>query len=126
MMPGNFNLQMYRGDTAYWDFRLWEDTEKTIPTDLTDVEAKAEIRDKPSGAIITEITLFVELPNIIHASVLPEVTEILPPKGVWDLQLTYLNGVIATVLRGDVTVTPDVTDSAVAVAAARTAVRVVK
>lgn len=111
MMPATLPLTLYRGDTARWQFKLWADTDKTEPVDLTDVTPKAEIRDKPSGTKISELACTVTLPNIIDASLEPAISRTLPAKGFWDLQLTYSSGDIATVLAGPVTVTPDITDS---------------
>jgi hypothetical protein len=129
-VPGNYPLQLYRGDTNRWDFKLWEDPDKTTPTDLSGVLPKAEIRDKPSGATIIEMSTIVEGPNIIHMVLQPIQSLLVPAKAVWDLQLTLLNGDILTILRGDVNMTPDVTDSTVVLAtsALRTAptMRVVK
>lgn len=116
-VPGNYPLQLYRGDTNRWDFKLWEDPDKTTPTDLTDVLTKAEIREKPSGTTIIAMTTIVEGPNTIHMLLLPSQSLLVPAKAVWDLQLTLVNGDILTILRGDVAMTPDVTDSTVVVAA---------
>jgi hypothetical protein len=113
MPPGNYTLNLYRGDTYRWQFTLWADEAKTEPADLTDVIPKAEIRDKPAGAQIADIECVVELPNIILAT-LPAATSHALPQGnttAWDLQLTYASGDVATILGGRVTVTPDVTDS---------------
>lgn len=111
MMPANLPLQIYRGDTARWQFKLWANTDKTDPVDLTNVTPKAEIRDKPSGTKISELNCDVQLPNIINATLDPATSRSLPAKGYWDLQLTYTSGDINTVLAGAVTVTPDITDS---------------
>lgn len=111
MMPATLPLQLYRGDTARWQFKLWADTGKTQPVDLADVTPKAEIRDKPSGTKISELVCVVELPNIINATLDPVTSRTLPAKGYWDLQLTYSSGDISTVLAGAVSVTPDITDS---------------
>lgn len=116
--PGNYPLKLYRGDTYRWQFKLWDDPEKTIPTDLTGVTPKAEIRDKPSGAIKAPITTSVTAPNIIEAILTAADCANLPVKGAWDLQLTYANGDVSTVLAGTVDVTLDVTDSVVGLAAA--------
>lgn len=112
MMPAALPLTLYRGDTARWQFKLWADTGKTQPVDLTGVTPKAEIRDKPGGTVKGALDCVVELPNIINASLDPAVSRNLPSKASWDLQLTYASGDIETVLAGPVSVTPDVTDSA--------------
>jgi hypothetical protein len=114
MIPGTMNLDLYRGDTTRWQFKLWLDAEKTDPLDLSGVVAKAEIRDKPGGKKITPIQCVITLPNIIDASLLAVNSKLLPLKGSWDLQLTYTGGDVATLLAGKVVVIADVTDSGAA------------
>ena len=112
MTPGKLALSLYRGDSYRWSFLLWTDTAKTIPADLTGVIAKAEIRDKPGGNMIVPTVCTVVLPNTITMVLDALDSQLLPPAGVWDLQLTYPTGEVATVLAGAVTTTADVTDSA--------------
>ncbi len=111
MMPANLALDIYRGDTSRWQFKLWSDTAKTIPIDLTGVTPKAEIRDKPAGTVLSELDCEVETTNVINVSLLPDASRSLPKKGYWDLQLTHPGGDVTTIVAGAVTVTPDVTDS---------------
>lgn len=121
MQPGTYNLTLYRGDSYEWDFVCWADAFKTTPADLTGAIAKAEIRNAPGGAtvmellcVITDSTVNVQLPVILWEGWALRTA-------VWDLQLTYLDGTVATIVAGSVTVTPDVTDSETI--AARTEVR---
>lgn len=109
MTPGRYSLQLYRGDTAQWQFVLWSDTEKTIPTDLDGVTPAAQIRDAPGGSCTLTLDLEIELPNIINASLPAVATSLAPSRGMWDLQLTWPDGNVLTVLAGDVLVTADVT-----------------
>ena len=112
MTPGVFNLDLYRGDTYRWQFKLWTDAEKTDPADLTDVTVKAEIRDKPGGTKITPLDLHHHrTEHHRRRPVRRTASQLLDAKGSWDLQLTYASGDVATVLAGAVTVTADVTDS---------------
>ena len=113
MTPGNLTLALYRGDSYAWTFVLWADADKTVPVDLTGVTVKAEIRDKPGGTLITPLALTVTLPNTIDAALDAASSALLAASGgAWDLQLTYPDGTVATVLAGVVRVTMDVTDSA--------------
>jgi hypothetical protein len=105
-------LLLYRGDTYEWQFTLWTDAGKTQPADLTGVEVKAEVRVVPGGALLTTLACSVTLPNIITATLAAAACATLPATGAWDMQLTYPDGHVATVLAGAVTVAPDVTDSA--------------
>ena len=111
MGPAKYPLTLYRGDTFRTAFKLWKDTDKTDPVDLTDIDVKAEIRDKPGGSKITPMTITIELPNTITVEVSSVITGTLPASGSWDLQLTYPSGDVLTILAGPVTVTADVTDS---------------
>lgn len=112
MKPGNMPMDIYRGDTSAWQFKLYEDEEKTIPSDLTGVAAKAQIRDRSGGAKITELTCEITLPNTILMTLSATASKAISiTRGVWDLQLTYPDGRVVTIVAGGVTVTPDVTDS---------------
>ena len=111
MTPGNYPLVIYRGDSYKWQFKLWSDTAKTQPVDLTGVTVKAEIRDRPGGNLLGTLACAITMPNIINASLTSADTALLT-SGAWDMQLTYSDGEVSTVLSGLVTVTMDVTDSA--------------
>lgn len=110
MIPPDYNLTLYRGDTGRWQFVLWADAAKTEAVDLTGVTGVATIRDKATGgsfALSMECT--VTPPNVIDMVLESEASRDLPSKGVWDLQLTWPSGDITSVLRGSVAVTQDVT-----------------
>lgn len=112
MRPAPYSLVLYRGDTARYQFRLWADTAKTVPCDLTGVRAAAQVMDKPSGTAILDFVCTVTLPNIVDVVLPANVSRNLPTKGgVWDLQLTYPSLDVVTVLAGKVCVTADVTES---------------
>ena len=111
MTPGNYPLVIYRGDSYKWQFKLWSDTAKTQPVDLTGVTVKAEIRDRPGGNLLGTLACAITMPNVINASLTSTDTALLT-SGAWDMQLTYSDGEVSTVLSGLVTVTMDVTDSA--------------
>jgi len=109
-MPGDYDLNIYRGDTYHWQFKLWQDAHQQTAVDLTGVTAAAQIRDQPKGQNITNMTCTVTLPNIIDV-ILPASMSHVAFNGVWDLELTGPNGV-TTIVMGGVTVTDDVTNSA--------------
>jgi len=111
MMPGNYPLNIYRGDDHHWQFILWADVEKTEPVDLTGMTVKAEIRDRPSGSTIFILATQITLPNYIDMSFAGVFSRTFPASGRWDLQLTDMTGAVATILAGAVKVTGDVTDS---------------
>ena len=112
MTPGTLALSIYHGDSYRWQFTLWQDPAKTVAADLTGVIPKAEIRSAAGGTLITSLDLTVQMPNIILAVLSTAKSSSLPKTGgTWDLQLTYPNGDVQTILLGGVTVTMDVTDS---------------
>jgi len=106
-----FDLDIYRGDTGRWQFTLWQDIAKTVPVDLTGASAKSQIRDRPQGTQIANLTCLITLPNIVAVTLASATSHDLPTKGAWDLQLTYASGDVNTPVGGNVSVTPDVTDS---------------
>ena len=112
MIPGKYDLALYRGDTWGMAVYLWEDAGKTEPTDLTDATAAAQIRDAPGGGNATDLIVDIVPPNIVVVAIPAELWPTLTlKKGAWDLQLTFAAGnVVQTVLAGSVAVTQDVTD----------------
>lgn len=110
MIPGDHNLDLYRGDTGRWQFKLWSDTAKTDPVDLTGCTVTAMIRDKiPSSTFQMEMDCVLTTPNIIDMELTALASRDLPATGVWDIQITWANGDISTILKGTVKVTNDVT-----------------
>jgi len=110
MNPGSGNLNIYRGDTKRWQFKLWTDAAKTQPSNLTGVAVSATIRDKALGGNFELLlSCVITLPNIIDMVLTAPQSRILPAVGVWDMQLVYPTGDTFTPLRGDVIVTQDVT-----------------
>jgi hypothetical protein len=112
MKPGPMPLELYRGDSAAWQFKLFDDEGKTIPTNLTGVQAKAQIRDRSGGDKITDLACTITPPNVIDVRLSAEDSRTLEfTRGFWDLQLTYTDGRVHTIVAGGVTVTADITDS---------------
>lgn len=110
MFPGIYDLGLYRGDTTRLKFNLWQDTAKTIPTDLTGATATAQIRDRPDSPTVTvTLTCTVTLPNTIDVVVPASSDTTIHYRGTWDLQLTYPSGDVQTVVTGAVTASPDTT-----------------
>ena len=110
MIPGTYDLSLYRGDTARGRAVLWHDTDKTQPWDLTGAIAQATIRDRATGGKFQLAAICtVTLPNIVDLMIPATNAATLPASGVWDLQITYPSGDVHSVLRGKVTVTQDVT-----------------
>lgn len=131
MTPGKYDLDLYRGDSYAWTFRLWQDDARTQPADLEGATAAAQLRDKPGGSEVIDLACSVVSSGPPGNPVWNTVQVELPAGswadapglgcGVWDLQVTYPGAVVQTVVAGKVTVRQDVTRTS---ADARRAVRV--
>jgi hypothetical protein len=110
MLPGAFDLELYRGDTARWQFALWQDAARSVPVDLAGVTVAAQIRDQPDSAtILVTLSANITLPNVVNVALPAGLAGTLPSRGVWDLQLTWTGGDVQTILAGVVLVMLDVT-----------------
>ena len=112
MRPGELPLDLYRGDTYQWRLILWQDEARTVPADLTGATAAAEIRDKPGGTLLATMVCVVEQPQFINMTLPASEWEdwCKTRSAVWDLEITMPGDVVLTVLRGQVTITLDVTE----------------
>lgn len=112
MIPSNYPLELYHGDSYQWQFKLWLDVAKTQPLDLTGVVVKAEIRETSGSPNIFALTCTVALPNTIAMTLPAPLCRTIPVAGhMWDCQLTFPDGNVNTILAGTVSITPDITDS---------------
>ena len=109
MLPGEYPMELYRGDTGSWQFVLWQDAAHTVPANLTGVTPTAQVRNKPDGTTIIAFSCSVAAPNIINMSLSASDAALLPKRGSWDLQLNYPGGVIRTILAGPVSTVLDTT-----------------
>ena len=104
--PGSYSLAIYRGDSYTWPFRAWSDAAHTVPIDLAGVTVAAEVcvgsSRHPLGVVVT-------LPNVITVTLDAGTSRQLYGSGRWDLQLTYSEDVVYTLVAGGVSVSPDVT-----------------
>lgn len=111
-MPTSYALELYRGDTARRTFVLWADDEKTQPFDLAGATARAQIRrSQLAPELLVELACTITLPQtvdvVLEASSWPadECFE----TGAWDLELSYDEGTVQTIVAGPVRVVGDVT-----------------
>lgn len=104
--PGNLTLKLYRGDSYSWVIGVWGDDAHTQPVDLAGATARAEIHG-PSGTMV--LSCVVVPPNEISLA-LPAATWVSTGNGTrWDLQLSWSDGRVYTLLAGGVSVQADVT-----------------
>jgi hypothetical protein len=109
-LPASKPLDLYRGDTFPFAARLWSDAGMTVPVDLTDVTARAQLRGDTLDCLILEMACVVELPNIVHMTIeAASWPADVPSSARWDLELTDAGGSVRTVLAGPVRITADVT-----------------
>jgi hypothetical protein len=108
--PQKYDMDLYRGDSAGWSFALWGDEAHTEPLILTDVVAEAEFRDKSAGSSVVTFACTI-IGNSVEVRLPATAWTGAPPGGGWDLQLTFADGSVRTVVAGRVVVTPDITDS---------------
>jgi hypothetical protein len=100
MIPADYNLKIYRGDTSRWQIKLWADKDKTQIADLTGVTVEATLCDRAGGNFAMPLGCTVTEANIIEMVLASGQSRDLPARGVWDLKLTYPSGDVATVLTG--------------------------
>ena len=109
MTPGVYDLRLYRGDTARWEFVLWHDAARTVPVNLAGATAAGQIRDNAdSGQVIAELVCTIS-GNTVSVTLPTDAAANLHPRGMWDLQLTWPSGDVQTVVSGGVYVRSDVT-----------------
>jgi hypothetical protein len=111
MNPRKYNLALYRGNSQGWLFRLWTDEAMTEPANLDGADIKAEIRNKSAGTVIVDLDIVYTSPNMVQVTITPDMYATCPAKGIWDLQVTYPDGWVDTLVGGTVAVTADATDS---------------
>ena len=105
--PGELPLGLYRGDSYAFTVRVWADAAHTIPGDLAGATAEAELHQ---GAEVAAFTCTVVEPNSVDVE-LPAAAWGMVGAGTgrWDLQLSWADGRVFTVLAGPVTIAGDVT-----------------
>jgi len=109
-MAASADLAIYQGDD--YSAVVTVTSNGTPPaTVLAGYTAQAQIRTAVadvSPAVVVQITTTVASPNIT-LSIPHTITKTLVAQYVWDLQLTYQDGTITTILNGNVNITQEVT-----------------
>jgi hypothetical protein len=110
-MPSAYDLNVYAGDSGEWQFTFWEDPYRTVPVDLTGATWKAEVREKHGSVVVTTLTVSITDPNILTLTLSPTSSKLLVGTLSYDVEGTWPNDRVTTLLAGRVLVTPDITNS---------------
>lgn len=113
-LPATKNIAIYQGDT--WRLTLHVRAKNTDGTpgaliNLTGVTTLAQVRPKEDSDEVWEMESAIgnQTTDVgsIHLALSPEQT-VDVKKGKWDLQVTWVDGDVQTLLKGNVTVTAEV------------------
>jgi len=105
-LPAAIDLSLYAGDDFFLDVTV-TDVDGN-PTDLTGAVVASQIRTKATDTeILAEFGATVE-GNVIHLHLTHTDATGLPGSAVWDCQ-TDTDGVVSTLVAGNVTTRPEVT-----------------
>ena len=107
-MPADVPLQVYRGDSHAWRFRVWTDESHSVAFDLTEASVAAQIRRGPDVPFAVDLACEVEPPNVVTVR-LDAAASQRTPIGVWDMQASWSDGRVVTLAAGKVDTTADVT-----------------
>jgi hypothetical protein len=127
IIPGDFTLGVYRGDTYEWVFQLLAGD--GAPVDITGWRFKADIRTGPGGELMAGLQRMRAVDPTLDLSSAEDILKLqgewqqglvrmrltadqsraITSPGVWDLECTTPDGWVKTVLRGPVELTNDVT-----------------
>lgn len=105
-------LQIKQGDTFILTM-TWTDSAGS-PVDLTNCTAKMQLRTAAGGTMLLELSTDNNRITLDAGSIELEVdantmSTFTTPKGVWDLQITYPDGLVTTILTGTFVTIPDIT-----------------
>ena len=107
--PARLDLKLVAGDSFRRSIVL--KSSDGTPIDLTGLTARAQIRDRPAGKLLADITTTVDAPTTgeIVLTLTTVQTRALNSHGVWDLELDGGVSNTHTIVGGEVRVLPDVT-----------------
>lgn len=106
-LPCVVDLQLYQGDDAHIDVTVTDPDGN--PTDLTGYTAQAQIRKRPTEAIVLAAFTATITGNVIALDLPHGEADKLGSNATWDLQVTDPAGLIVTLAYGIVYVTLQVT-----------------
>lgn len=110
-VPEKVELQHYRGDTFGMVLRLWDDVEKTVPSDLSNATTTAQVRAQTEAADVLESFEVGVVANEITLILAPAQTRVMPETVVFDCQVDWQSDDVnvQTVIAGTISFGRDVT-----------------
>ena len=91
-------------------FRLWTDSDKTQPADLSGATVRAQVREDRTSSDATDFEVSVT-DNVVTLHLLPKSTQDLADTNVWDCQVDWQSDEVnvQTVVAGSIVASGDVT-----------------
>ena len=110
LSPARLDLSVYRGDTLSMRFQL-RAMGRPINVSSNGWDFWCHAKDKVDGTILALIEVPKKWPivGVLQVVLTDDQTQLLPEESVWDLESRDPNNRVRTLLRGTLTVTPDVT-----------------
>jgi hypothetical protein len=110
LSPARLDLSVYRGDTLSMRLQL-RAMGRPINVSEPGWEFWCHAKDKVDGKILAIIDVPKKWPivGVLQMVLTDDQTQLLPEDSVWDLESRDPNNRVRTLLRGTLTVTPDVT-----------------
>ena len=105
-------LEIKQGDTFHLEIQ-WTDSEGT-PVDMSGCSARMQLRRTPSEGVLLDMSTENGRITLGFGSIVLDVDavtmrELSTPEGSFDLQITYSDGRVTTILGGAFRLIPDVT-----------------
>lgn len=105
-------ISIKQGDTFVLNM-TWADSAGS-PVDLTDCTAKMQFRSAAGGSMLLELStdnqrITLDAGTIDLLVDAATMSTFVTPKGVWDLQITFPDGTVETILTGTFITIPDIT-----------------
>lgn len=109
---GEFDIEIFQGGSYQRTFALREADQVTIKPLIGYTTGKAQLRDKPGGAVVAEFAVSVNVAaGEVTISIAPEVTVMIDKSGFYDVALINENGVdIVYLVEGKATLNKRVTE----------------
>ena len=114
LLPGTYDISIYRGDTYEWWFSLKAldpALGSLAPVNITGWRFKAEIRASPDSPLLASMQEMArdDAAGTVAMRLTHDQSRLVTGSGVWDLEGIMPDGWVRTCLRGRVSLVTDVT-----------------